>query len=185
MKHILKPAISLFFVAAVATVSLGIVHEVTYEPIAARRRQRQETMLREVLVEAGEFREIEAALYGSMVRVFAGVYQGETVGYVVELAPVGYGGAINMMVGISATRNLVTGMRVLRHAETPGFGAVITRENFFTRFDGLDLVPLTVARRAVGANEFQAITSSTITTRAVVDAVNEAIGWYLRHRGET
>ena len=180
MKHIVKPAFSLFVVAAIAAVSLGFVYDITYEPIQARRRLTQERMLREILVDASDFREIAVETSGSIVRVFEGLSEGETVGYVIELAPMGYGGAINMMVGISGADDMVTGMRVLRHNETPGFGAVITRESFFRRFDGLNLVPLTVVRSSPGANEFQAITSSTITTRAVVNAVNEAIEWYNR-----
>ena len=182
MKHIIKPALSLFVVAAIAAVSLGFVYEITYEPIEARRRLTQERMLREILAAASDFTEMSVEASGSIVRVFEGLAGGETVGYVLELAPIGYGGAINMMVGISATDSVVTGMRVLRHNETPGFGAVITRESFFRRFDGLNLVPLIVVRSSPRENEFQAITSSTITTRAVVDAVNEAIEWYNRRR---
>jgi|GEM_PF-251744 len=178
MKHIVKPALSLFVVAAIAAVLLGIVYDMTYEPIQARRQLTQERMLREIMEKASDFREMPVETPWSIVRVFEGLSEGETVGYVIELAPMGYGGPINMMVGISTVDDLVTGMRVLRHNETPGFGAVITRENFFRRFDGLNLVPLTVVRSSPGANEFQAITSSTITTRAVVDAVNEAIEWY-------
>jgi len=179
MKHIVKPALSLFIVAAIAAVSLGVIYDITLEPIEAQRRRTQERMLREIL-EASDFREMPVETPGSIVRVFEGVVEGETIGYVIELAPIGYGGAINMMVGISAADNVVTGMRVLRHSETPGFGAYIVRESFFRRFDGRSLVPLTVVRRSPRENEIQAITSSTITTRAVVDAVNEAIEWYNR-----
>ena len=177
MKHIVKPALSLFVVAAIAAVSLGIVYDITLEPIEAQRRRTQERMLREVLANASDFREMSVETPGSIVRVFEGLDNGRTVGYVIELAPMGFGGAINMMVGISGGG---TGMRILRHGETPGFGAYIVRESFFRRFDGRNLVPLTVVRSSPGENEIQAITSSTITTQAVTGAVNEAIEWYNR-----
>jgi len=184
MKHIIKPALSLFVVAALSAVSLGIIYNVTLEPIENNRRRVQERMLREILAEAHAFREKQTRTYGSMVRVFEGLLEDETVvGYVIELAPMGYGGAINMMVGISKKQNAVSGMRVLRHSETPGFGAYIVRESFFRRFDGISLNPLTVVRRSPGENEIQAITSSTITTQAVTNAVNEAIEWYNREAG--
>jgi electron transport complex protein RnfG len=83
-----------------------------------------------------------------------------------------------MMVGILATEAKISGMRVLRHTETPGLGANAVREDFYRRFENKYLVPLTVVRTSPGANEIQAITSSTITTRAITNAVNEAIAWY-------
>ena len=181
MKHIIKPALSLFIVAALSAVSLGIVYNITLEPIENNRRRVQERMLMEVLPAAYGFREMAAETPGSIVRIFEGLREGgEVMGYVLELAPTGYGGAINMMVGISKAESVVTGMRVLRHSETPGFGAYIVRESFFRRFDNRNLVPISVVRRSPGENEIQAITSSTITTQAVANAVNEAIEWYLR-----
>jgi len=185
MMHILKPAISLFMVAAIAAVTLGVVNGLTLEPIENQRRRAQEKLLAEILQEASEFRELRGGFSGSIVKVFEGIGDGgKTVGYVIELAPIGYGGAINMMVGISSTQNLIAGMRVMRHSETPGFGAVISKERFFGRFNGLAISPLTVVRFGAGAGEFQAITSSTITSRAVVGAVNDAIEWYTANKGE-
>ena len=185
MMHILKPAVSLFVVAAIAAVTLGVVNGLTLEPIENQRRRAQEKLLAEILREASEFRELRGGFSGSVVRVFEGIDgDGQKVGYVIELAPVGYGGAINMMVGISSTQNQIAGMRVMRHSETPGFGAAIKGERFFRRFDGLAISPLTVVRFGAGPGEFQAITSSTITSRAVVGAVNDAVEWYAANRGE-
>jgi len=186
VRHVLKPAFSLFVVAALAAVSLAVVYGVMSGPIAENERRARERMLREILTEATEFEETAVPPETSdprirIERVFAGFRDGEAVGYVVELVTgAGYGGDIAMMVGISGTENRVAGMRVLRHSETPGFGAVISRESFFRRFDGIGLVRLVVGS---GEDRFQAITSSTITTHAVVNAVNEAIDWYYRHVG--
>jgi len=186
MKHIVKPALSLFIVAAIAAVSLGIVYDIMAEPIAENQRRTRERMLGEILTEATDFREvpdIPPETSDGRIRVerlFEGINDEGMIGYVVEIVTgAGYGGDINLMVGISLAQNRVAGVRILRHSETPGFGAVISRENFFRRFDGIALVPLTVVNRAAGENEFQAITSSTITTVAVVNAVNEAIEWVL------
>ena len=52
--------------------------------------------------------------------------------------------------------------------------------NFYRQFNSRELVRLNVTRSSPGENEIQAITSSTVTTRAVTGAVNEAIEWYLR-----
>ncbi|MCL2233439.1 MAG: FMN-binding protein, partial [Treponema sp.] len=100
------------------------------------------------------------------------------LGYVLALSPVGYSGNIDLMVGISARDEKITGVRILRHSETPGLGALAARESFYRRFDNRPLIPLTVVRSSPGEHEISAITSSTITTRAITNAVNEAINWY-------
>jgi len=188
MKHVVKPALSLFVVAALSAVSLGVVHEFMSGPIAENQRRTRERMLGEVLPAADEFVESDREAPQAsdprvrIARVFEGLRGGQRVGYAVEIVTgAGYGGEIALMVGVSSETGAISGMRVLRHSETPGFGAVITRESFFRRFEGLALAPLVVVSRApAAANEFQAIASSTITTRAIVDAVNEAIEWYNR-----
>jgi electron transport complex protein RnfG len=191
MKHILKPAFALFFIAVVSTVSLIAVKNATEKPIAENQKRTQEKMLREILVQASQFREVPVeAAFGSdggsamvwVEQAFEGLSGGETVGYVLQVVTrEGYNkvDAINMMVGISATENTVAGVRILRQRETPGFGAKISKESFYGRFDGLALSPLTVVRgRETNAGDFQIIASSTITTRAVIGAFNKAIEWY-------
>ena len=180
MKYIIKPAASLFLIAAITTTLIGLVHRLTLEPIADQHRRTQERTMREVLPQAGEFRELDVDLSGSMVRVYEGRRAGETAGYVIELVPTGYSGEIVMMVGISRAENLISGMRILRHSETPGLGSHAARSTFYRRFDGRALRPLSVVKSYPGPDEIEAITSATITTRALTYAVNEAIEWYNR-----
>ena len=100
------------------------------------------------------------------------------IGYVVQLSPAGYSGAIDMMVGISSVKNELTGMRILKHSETPGLGALAVKESFYGKYDGRKLLSLNVVRASPGENDIEAITGATITSRAVTNAVNEAIRWY-------
>jgi electron transport complex protein RnfG len=132
----------------------------------------------EVMGQADSFRELQTDTPGSIVRIFEGLSGEDIIGYVVELAPTGYAGPINMMVGILSTESKITGMRILRHNETPGLGSLATRERFYRRFDGRSLNPLRVVKYSPGVDEIEAITSSTITTKAITNAVNEAIEWY-------
>ena len=142
--------------------------------------------MKEVLPEASYYREVvfsdSAEKPGNLVRVFEGLKDGETIGYVMELNPPGYSGRISMMVGISSVDNIITGMRVIRHTETPGLGALAVRESFYSRFDGKALSPLRVVRVLPGDNEIESITGSTITTVAITNAVNDAILWYGANR---
>jgi electron transport complex protein RnfG len=184
MKHILKPALSLFIIAAVCTTMLSLVRDITLEPIQNQRKKTQENTMKAVLNEATEFRELGhpsdvlTTKSGSIVSIYEGSSRGEVVGYVVELSPSGYSGEIYMMVGISSVKSEITGMRVIRHSETPGLGALAVKESFYSKYDGKKLVPLNVVRVSPGANDIEAITAATITSRAITNAVNEAIEWY-------
>ncbi|MCL1993029.1 MAG: RnfABCDGE type electron transport complex subunit G [Spirochaetes bacterium] len=186
MKHILKLAFSLFLIAAFTTAALGLTHWLTLEPIAEQARRTQERTIMTILPQATGFNQLTEEMSGSMIGIFevfgAG---GNAIGYIVELAPAGYGGAIYMMVGILIAENQIAGVRILRHTETPGLGSHIVRERFYGMFNNRALTPLNVVRAAPGPNDIEALTAATITTRAITDAVNEAIHWYNTTRDTT
>jgi len=184
MKYILKPAITLFITAVITVGALSAVYNFTLEPVEMQKRRTQEAAMREVLPEASEYREKLVRKTGSISAVYEGIYNNTLAGYVVMLSPEGYSGKIDLLAGISVRTDRITGMRVIRHSETPGLGALAVRENFFRQFDNRKLVPLGVTRSSPGEHDIQAITSSTITTKAITNAVNEAIEWYLSIRGQ-
>jgi len=185
MNYIIKPALTLFITATVTVAALSIAYNYTLDPIERQKRKTQETAMRIVLPRASEYREIQTEKTGSIAAVYEGhftheaLYGSDLVGYVVKLTPEGYSGKIDLIVGFSISDELITGMRVLRHTETPGLGALAVKENFYSQFSSLNIVPLSVVRTSPGENEIQAITSSTITTKAITNAVNEAVNWYL------
>jgi len=185
MNYILKPAATLFIIAALVVALLSFVFTYTLEPIEKQKNKTQEAAMRVVIPRAVEYRKIHVEKTGSITAVYEALYSSDAlddkvlVGYVVQLSPEGYSGKIDMIVGISISENAITGMRVLSHTETPGLGANAVKENFYGQFRHRDLVPLGVARNSPGEYDIQAITSSTITSRAITEAVNEAIEWYL------
>jgi len=181
MKYILKPAITLFITAAVTVAALSYVYTLTLEPIEKQKRRTQEAAMKDVLPQASNYHEIHTDISGNITAIFEGISGSALTGYVIQLSPEGYSGNIDMMVGISIREEKITGMRVLRHTETPGLGANAVKENFYRRYDNKPASPLTVVRTSPGENEIQAITSSTITTRAITNAVNEAVKWYQDH----
>jgi len=100
------------------------------------------------------------------------------------IAPDGYSGDIDLLVGIGADGTL-HGVRVIRHRETPGLGDDIERQrsDWITRFDGLSLDTVPAAGWAVRAHggRFDAFTGATITPAAVVGAVHRALRWVEDH----
>ena len=102
------------------------------------------------------------------------VYKGES-GYAVQVAPVGFDGAITMMVGVDF-EGKVLGISVISHTETAGLGAVAAAdtsagENFRNGFEGKS-GSVSVTK---DGGEIAAITGATITSRAVCAGVNAAL----------
>jgi len=184
MKYIVKPALTLFITALIVVAALSVVYNFTKEPIERQKRKTQETVLKQVMPQATLYREINIEKTGSMSAVFEALEGNELIGYVVELSPEGYSGKIYFMVGFSIPYKYITGLRVMRHTETPGLGALAVKEYFYKRYNYMPISPLKVVKTPPGAGEIQALTSATITTSAITNAVNEAIEWYLEYINE-
>ena len=95
-------------------------------------------------------------------------------------APNGYSGPIDLAIAFDAD-GTIAGIDVLRHRETPGLGDVIEPRNsgWLTQFRGLS-DSRNIALAADGG-VVDGITSATITTRAVTDAVRRAQLLYREH----
>jgi len=182
MKYILKPALTLFITAVLVVAGLSYVYNLTLDPIERQKRKTQEAAMKEVFPRASEYKVMEIDKTGSIVSVYEALSGNALTGYVVQLSPKGYSGNIDLIVGISLSENKITGMRVMKHTETPGLGALAVKEDFYKRYNNLELAPLSVVRTNPGRHEIQAITSATITSRAVTGAVNEAIEWCLANK---
>lgn len=97
----------------------------------------------------------------------------ESVGYAIETSTSkGFGGAIKMMVGFNMDGD-ITGTSVLSHAETPGLGAKMTEESFSSQFKGKNPASFRLSVKKEGG-DIDAITASTITSKAYADAVEKA-----------
>ncbi len=113
---------------------------------------------------------------------------GQTVGVVLSfVAPNGYGGPIGLLMGVDA-QGRVLGVRVTESHETPGLGDYIEKSHgdWIDQFQGKSLAdpagPLWQVRKDGGI--FTYVTGATITPRAVVAAVHDALQYVALHRGE-
>ena len=99
---------------------------------------------------------------------------GKYIGTAVESTTMGFGGNLKVLVGFSADDNIL-GYTLLEHAETPGLGA--KADKWFQKGEKGDIIgqnpsqPLTVSK---DGGRIDAITASTITSRAFLLAVNNA-----------
>jgi Na+-translocating ferredoxin:NAD+ oxidoreductase subunit G len=179
MKENLKLGGILFTITAIAGLLLGAAHSVTLEPIAKQDQMAKAAALKVILPKAEEFKDKKVALEGTVTEVNEGTSSGKTTGYAIKVAPKGYGGAIQMMVGIS-TEGKVEGIKILSHSETPGLGANAPQPKFSGQFAGKPTEKeLTVVKKAPSANnEIEAISGATISSKAVTSGVNEAVKFY-------
>lgn len=94
------------------------------------------------------------------------------------VAPDGYGGSIQLLVGITVEGTLL-GVRVLSHQETPGLGDLIEekRSPWIYHFNGLSLEHPPLEKWGVKKDQgiFDQFTGATITPRAVIKAVKNSL----------
>ena len=106
------------------------------------------------------------------------VYRAENGGVAMKVMGTGYGGDMEMAVGIDADGN-VTGVSIISHGETPGLGAKATEADFIDQYSGKNAKEtLTVVKGDAAENEISAISGATITSRGVTEGVNEALQYY-------
>ena len=170
--YILRLTVTLLLICAVVALALAGVNAITKDKIAAIKAEKTQKAIAAVLPGAGEVKEIAFTDDTGMVTK---VYEASGVGYAVEVAPNGFGGAITMMVGVSLDGK-VLGISIISHAETPGLGAVAAANTdkgaaFRDQFNGL-INGITIGD---GDNQIDALSGATITSQAVVDGVNAAL----------
>ena len=104
--------------------------------------------------------------------------QGQDLGAAVESTTMGFGGDLKVLVGFNPEGQIL-GYTLLEHAETPGLGA--KADQWFQKGQKGDIIgkdpkePLTVSK---DGGQVDAITASTITSRAFLKAVNQAYNAY-------
>lgn len=179
MNSIVKLGLNLFAICAVAALLLGITNQVTAPVIADRNIQSNNESRQIVLPDANEFIQISDSKYKNIDGIISEVYEGkngsETIGYTIKVLPKGYGGPIELIVGILKD-GTVSGINIGSMSETPGLGAKASDSSFKDQFKGKQTTELILIKgNPSEENEVSAISGATITSSAITDGVNIAI----------
>lgn len=175
----------LLIITVCAGLILGVVYTVTAEPIARQQEITANESRKQVLPGADSFVKVdvsgfvaEGSDFGEIEEVYAGMdASGVVTGYTMAIRTKGYSANLMLTVGVD-TDNIVQGVDISSHEETPGLGANATAPEFLGQYLGAD-GPLTVVKTPTGeTGEVQALTGATITSRAVTNAVNMAREFY-------
>ena len=193
MKQIIKDALILFAITAVAGVLLALVNEITKEPIEKQKQAAVEAACKEVFPTAASF--VKGAdpetipAYASFQEKYPKdsvdeVYEalaedGTVLGEVFNITNrEGYGGNIRFSMGVDLNGKLL-GVSILETSETPGLG-MQAGEVLTPQFKDRQAESFVYVKGggASAENEVDAISSATITTRAFVNGVNAGLEYY-------
>ena len=168
--YVLRLAGTLLLITSFVAAALAGINMVTEPVIAALNEAKTQQAIEAVLPGGGE----EIA-FTDDTGLVSKVYASET-GYAVQVAPAGFDGAIDMMVGIDTEGNIL-GISIISHTETAGLGAVAAAktsagEAFRNQFVGQSGSVGTAKR---GTGTMDAITGATITSEAICVGVNAAL----------
>ena len=169
-------------VTAISVALLAYVNELTKEPIAAANAKTLSDAVKAVVpgfdndpIAEKKMQEVNGVEYA----VYPATKSGEFIGSAVEASAMGFGGDLRVLVGFDAQGNIID-YSLLSHAETPGLGSKAS--DWFKKGNKGDITgknpgsaPLTVSK---DGGEIDAITASTITSRAFLNAVNTAYAVY-------
>ena len=175
-------ALALTGFSVIAGGVLGWVNDVTAEPIAQANAKILSDAIAEVVpgfdnnpAESPEMVEMEGVSY----KIYKATKGGEFIGAAVEASSNAFGGTLTVLVGFDPEGNIID-YSLLKHAETPGLGSKAA--DWFKKGAKGDITgmnpgekPLTVSK---DGGQVDAITASTITSRAFLLAVNNAYAAY-------
>jgi len=162
-----KPAwLVLCIITVVAGLALSATNLLTEGPIAEQQLLASNAARIAVFTNADAFEEIPVETDSKMDSVYAAKQKGETVGYVLQTTVTGYGGPIEIVMGID-NNGKITGISVggSNFAETAGLGARTRTPEFTDQFIGLGEAPIL-------KQNVDAISGATISSTAVTSGAN-------------
>ena len=182
MKTALNMALRLTLICAVAAYALAHIAEITRGPIAESEARAQRDAVEAVLPAFAQLAidTLQAETEGPHF-YYSGVADSTVTGTAFSaISNLGYSGEIEIMMGVDP-KGVISGVRILRHAETPGLGANYADPSLLEEF---------YVGRPMGANwklvkdggEVDAVTGATVTGRAIADAIETGVGQYLQDK---
>ena len=185
----IKNTIILTLITLIAGLLLGVVYEITKEPIAAEQKRAKEEAYKEVFADADTFEvitvdetkvkeKLSGEGYNVTINEAMKVYDksSNAIGYVLTVTDhEGYGGDIQFAMGVKSD-GTVNGISFLTISETAGLGMKAAEEDFMKQFAGKNVKSFRYTKNGASADEeIDAISGATITTNAVVNGVNAGI----------
>ena len=182
-KEILMPTLVLLLIGIVAAALLGGTNLLTKDKIASINAEAKAKAMQAVMPDAQSFGDAVKAQDG-MEYAPAKDGDGSVIGYAFTVSVNGYGGEIQAMVGVNLDGSVRKVEILAADSETPGLGQNVKKSSFLDQFMN-KLGELTVTKSTpIADNEIQAVTSATISSKAVTKAVNTATAYFAENLAE-
>lgn len=191
MREIFKLTVVLAIICSAAATALALVYNLTKDPIAYQQRLKKLNAIRAVQPDYDnepdkDFVDLKtnhsADGNEGLTRFYITKKGSANTGVVFAVSAVGYGGAIELMVGVNP-EGTITGIQILKHSETPGLGAKINEETFLKQFTSKNTRNINWALKKDGG-EIDQISGATISPRAVVGAIHQGLLFFSEHKDD-
>jgi len=175
-------------ICVIATGILAYVNQLTTGPIAQAKSAALKTAIAQVVSgfdnnPANDVETVTLTLEGKELtfKVYPATKNEQFIGAAVESVTLGFGGDLKVLVGFDPEGNILN-YSILETSETPGLGS--RAATWFQEGQKGSVIGLSPKEKALTVSkdggEVQAITASTITSRAFLKAVNQAYMAYAK-----
>lgn len=176
-KETMDIIIKMVIISAVAAALLAVTYIPTNEQVQKNIAEAKVSILAELIPDAVSFENVEGSAVDEegnreILYYRATDDSGNIIGYAFFKDHPGAQGPLVVAGGVDASFSTVKGMNVLSHEETPGLGAKIINPEFRDQFTN---IPLSALSLSSDGGAIDSITGATISSVAVVDAMNAKI----------
>ncbi|MBR5252585.1 MAG: FMN-binding protein [Clostridia bacterium] len=158
--YLFKLVAVLTLICTCVALLLAVVNSITADKIAENAANEQQKAILAIFPEGDETKEYINEAGDTAYIVYR---EGAPIGYCVNSAGSGFGGDVNVMVGMDLT-GAVCGLKIVSMSETPGIGTKVQSDSFLSQFVGQS-----------GSAEADIISGATFSSRAVSEAVDKAL----------
>lgn len=177
-------SITLFGITLVVAVLLALVNFMTAGKIEAIKAERLKSSMSTVLPKAVSFEDMTDIVlekWSGDTEVLSVQLaldsKGKTLGYCVEVCPMGYSDKIDMMVGINMDGE-ITDTSIISLSDTPGIGTQIKEKEFSSQFLNKSGVIVPTKGSANATGEVALISGATYSSSGFTNGVNAALQAY-------
>ena len=188
MKEILRLCVVLTVIGAVCAAVMAFVDQKTKEPIRKSLSAEKMDAVKVVIPPSDNDLMKDSIVFNEgtpdSTRFYRGIKDGKIIGAAFAVvASGGYAGDIEILVGVD-TAGAITGLEILKHAETPGLGSKIATPEFRGQFKGKSIKNPEQWAVLKDGGTFRQITGATISSRAVTSAIARGLESLEAHKAE-
>ena len=170
--EIARIALTLTLISALIAGVVALVNQLTYEKIEENLEADRREAIVSIFNSVSATYEALDTVPDSVEAVYVVEDGGVPLGYCVNLNSGGFGGDINMMVGVGEDGRII-GVSIVSMSETPGLGTKVNDGGYLSQYIGL-------GGSLVLGSDVDGISGATVSSKAVLAGVNEALDALLK-----